>query len=225
MQANLTRDELARLIDHTLLKPEATPARIRALCAEARGHGFASVCVNPSYVTIAAAELAGASTVVSTVIGFPLGANHPEVKQAEARRAAADGATELDMVLAIGRLKAGEAAYVESDIGGVVAAAPGSVVKVILETSLLDPREIELGCRLAMQAGAAYVKTSTGFGPGGASVEAVALMRRVVGEKLGVKAAGGVRDAAAARALIEAGATRLGTSASVAILSGWSPTV
>ncbi len=224
MDVNLSRDELAGLIDHTLLKPDATPEQIRRLCAEASDHGFASVCVNSGYVPMAAAELSEAQTVVSTVVGFPLGANHTKVKAAEARQAVADGASELDMVMAIGRLKGGEAAYVEADIAAVVGAAPGALVKVILETSLLHPGEIELGCRLAMEAGAAFVKTSTGFGPGGATVEDVALMRRVVGDKLGVKAAGGVRDAAAARRLIQAGANRLGTSASLAILSGWSST-
>ncbi len=221
MQADLTRDQFARLIDHTLLKPEATPEQARRLCAEARSYGFATACVNPSYVSMAAGELSGCDTAVSTVIGFPLGANHTEVKAAETRRAVADGASELDMVLAIGRLKAGELTYVGDDIAAVVGAADGCLVKVILETSLLEPTEIELGCRLAMEAGASFVKTSTGFGPAGATVEAVRLMRRSVGERLGVKAAGGVRDAAAARALIEAGANRLGTSASVAILSGW----
>ena len=224
MDANLSRDELAGLIDHTLLKPEATPEQIRELCAEARAHGFASVCVNPSYVPMAVAELSEGQTAVSTVVGFPLGANHTAVKAAEARQAVADGATELDMVMAIGRLKGGEAAYVEADIAAVVGAARGGLVKVILETSLLEPAEIELACRLVMAAGAAFVKTSTGFGPGGATLEAVALMRRVVGDKLGVKAAGGVRDAVAARELIQAGASRLGTSASLAILSGWSDT-
>ncbi len=223
MQSELSRAELARLLDHTFLKPEATAERIRTLCAEARRHGFASVCINPSYVSLAAAELSGDDTAVCTVIGFPLGANHSEVKAAETRRAVADGATELDMVLAIGRLKGGETDYVQADIAAVVEAAKGGLVKVILETGLLDARETELGCRLAMAAGADFVKTSTGFGPGGATVETVTLMRRVVGEKLGVKAAGGVRDAAAARALIDAGASRLGTSASLAILSGWGP--
>ncbi len=221
MQADLSRAELAGLIDHTLLKPEATAEQIRALCGEARAQRFAGVCVNPSFVSLASAELSAADTAVCTVVGFPLGANHSQVKAAEARRAVADGATELDMVLAIGRLKGGEPSYVEADIAAVVGAAGGALVKVILETGLLEPREIELGCQLAMGAGADFVKTSTGFGPGGATPEAVALMRQVVGEKLGVKAAGGVRDAAAARAMIEAGASRLGTSASLAILSGW----
>ncbi len=221
MRERLTREQLARLIDHTLLKPEATSEQVRGICAEARGYGFASVCVNPSHVPRAAAELSGSDTAVCTVIGFPLGANHSEVKAAETRRAVADGASELDMVVAVGHLKGGEVTYVGEDMAAVVRAAEGGLVKVILETCWLEPREIELGCRLAMEAGAGFVKTSTGFGPAGATVEAVALMRRTVGDRLGVKAAGGIRDAAGARALIEAGADRLGTSASLGILSDW----
>lgn len=221
-ETQIGASELAGMIDHTLLRPEATPEQIRDLCAEARTHGFATVCVHPGYVALAAAELGQSSGVgVCTPVGFPCGANHRAVKTAEALQGVIDGATELDMVLAIGRLKAGELDYVREDIAAVVRAAGDRLVKVILETALLEPREIELGCRIAMEAGAGFVKTSTGFGPGGATVQVVSLMRGVVGDSMGVKAAGGVRDAATARALIEAGATRLGTSASLAILSGW----
>ena len=218
---SLNRSELARMIDHTLLKPEAIPAQIRNLCTEALSHHFATVCINPSYVSLAAAQLAHSGVGVCAVVGFPLGANHPEVKRAEAHRALLDGASELDMVMAIGRFKAGDLDYVREDIAAVVQAAPGRLVKVILETALLEPQEIALGCRIAREAGASFVKTSTGFSPGGATVEAVALMRRVVGTEMGVKASGGIRDAATARALIQAGATRLGTSASLALLSIW----
>jgi len=213
--------ELAGMMDHTLLKAEATPGQIRDLCAEARMHGFATVCVHPSYAALAASELGQSGVGVCTPVGFPFGANHRAVKTAEALQGVIDGATELDMVLAIGRLKAGDLDYVREDIAAVVRAAGERLVKVILETALLEPREIELGCRIAMETGAGFVKTSTGFGPGGATVEVVRLMRDVVGDSMGVKAAGGIRDAATARALIEAGATRLGTSASLAILSGW----
>jgi deoxyribose-phosphate aldolase len=213
--------ELAGLIDHTLLRPEATPAHIRAACAEARAWRVASVCVNPCYVHLAARELEASEVNVCTVVGFPLGANRTEVKRAEAEHAVADGAAELDMVIAIGRLKDGDSGAVRADIEAVVRGAGGRLVKVILETALLECREFELGCRLAMDAGAAFVKTSTGFGSGGASVDDVALMRRVVGARIGVKAAGGIRDAATARALIDAGASRLGCSATGAILAGW----
>jgi deoxyribose-phosphate aldolase len=217
----LSQRELARMIDHTLLKPEATSAQIRDLCTEARSHHFATVCINPSYVSLAAAQLAHSRVGVCAVVGFPLGANHPEVKRAEAHRAILDGASELDMVVAIGRLKAGDFTYVREDIAAVVQAAQGRLVKVILETVLLEPQELELGCRIAKEAGAGFVKTSTGFGPGGATVEAVALMQRVVGEGMGVKASGGIRDVATAQRLIEAGASRLGTSASLALLAAW----
>lgn len=213
--------ELAGMMDHTLLKAETTPDEIRDLCVQARAHGFATVCVHPSYVSQAVAELGQSGVGVCTPVGFPLGANHKAIKTAEALQGVLDGATELDMVFAIGRLKAGDLDYVREDIGAVVRAAGDRLVKVILETALLAPQEIELGCRIAMEAGAGFVKTSTGFGPGGATVEAVSLMRGVVGDRMGIKAAGGIRDAGTARALIAAGATRLGTSASLAILAGW----
>jgi deoxyribose-phosphate aldolase len=209
------------MIDHTLLRPEATPEQIRRLCAEARAWGVANVCVNPIYVPQAAATLRGSGVGVCTVVGFPLGANRTDTKGAEARRAVADGADELDLVIAIGRLKAGDADYVEADMAAVVAAAGGRPVKAILETPLLTAAEIALGCRLASRAGADFVKTCTGFGPGGATAADVARMRREAGDRMGVKAAGGIRGAETARALIAAGATRLGTSATGAILDGW----
>ena len=216
----LTQAELAAIIDHTLLRPTATRAQVEALCAEAREHRFASVCVNPSRVPLARACLQG-QVPVCTVIGFPLGANRPTIKVAEAAQAVADGADELDVVIDLGSLKDGDHAAVRSDLQGVVTAAEGRLVKVILEVALLDAAEIELACRLAVDAGARFVKTSTGFGPGGATVDAVARMRRTVGPTLGVKASGGISDAATARAMIAAGATRLGASASLAILRGW----
>ena len=216
----LTRAELAAIIDHTLLRPTATHAQVEALCAEAREHRFASVCVNPSRVPLARACLQG-QVPVCTVIGFPLGASRPTIKIAEAWQAVADGADELDVVINLGSLKDGDHAAVATDLQGVVAAAEGRVVKVILEIAHLDPDEIALACRLAVDAGARFVKTSTGFGPGGATVDAVALMRRTVGPTLGVKASGGIGDAATARAMIDAGATRLGASASLAILRHW----
>ncbi len=219
-QAPRTRAELAAIIDHTLLRPGATRAQVEALCAEASAHGFASVCVNPSRVALARTCLEG-QVPVCTVIGFPLGANRPAVKAAEARLAVAEGADELDVVIALGALKDGDHAAVLADLRVVVAAAEDRLVKVILEVALLSPEEIDVACRLAVEAGAHFVKTSTGFGPGGASVEAVARMRRAVGPAIGVKASGGVGDVATARAMIAAGATRLGASASLAILRGW----
>lgn len=216
----LTRAELAASIDHTLLRPAATRTQVEALCAEARAHGFASVCVQPSRVALARTCLQG-QVAVCTVIGFPLGANHPEIKAAEARLAVADGAHELDVVLNLGLLRDGDHAAVLADLAGVVAAADGRLVKVILETAALTPDEIDVACRLAVEAGAGFVKTSTGFGPGGATVAAVERMRRAVGPRIGVKASGGIGDAATARAMLAAGATRLGASASLAIVAGW----
>jgi len=216
----LTRTELAAIIDHTLLRPAATRAQVEQLCAEARAHGLASVCVNPSRVPLARACLQG-QVPVCTVIGFPLGASRPAIKAAEARLAVADGADELDVVIELGALKDGDHAAVRADLQGVVAAADGRLVKVILEVALLTPEELDLACRLAVEAGARFVKTSTGFGPGGATVAAVARMRRAVGPDIGVKASGGIGDAATARAMIAAGATRIGASASLALLRGW----
>ena len=216
-----TAEALAAWIDHTLLKPDARAAAIDQLCLEARVRRMASVCINPIWIEGAKQALEGSEVRVCTVIGFPLGANAALVKAHEAEQAVAAGADELDMVLAVGRLLDGELDLVERDIAGVVAAAQGRVVKVILEIALLEGRHIQQACERAVAAGAAFVKTSTGFGPGGATVEAVRLMRQTVGPTIGVKASGGIRDAAIARTMIEAGATRLGASASLAILDGW----
>ncbi len=214
-------DAITPLIDHTLLKPEATEAQVRELCAEAVEFGFASVCINPWFVPLVAELLAGSSVRACTVIGFPLGANRSETKASEARLAAAQGATELDMVINIGALESGNDDTVRADIRGVVeAGSPTAIVKVILETALLSADEIARACCLARDAGAAFVKTSTGFGPGGATVEDVALMRRTVGRMMGVKASGGIGTRQDAAAMIAAGATRIGASAGVRIAGG-----
>lgn len=220
----MRRAALAAAIDHTLLRATATAAQIEALCREAHEHGFFSVCVQPCRVALAGRTLTAlaASTRVCTVIGFPLGANTPAIKAAEAAQALADGADELDMVIALGALRDGDESAVLADIRGVVAAGAGThLTKVILETALLTPEEIDVACRLSVAAGAQYVKTSTGFGPGGATVAAVQRMRAAVGPDVGVKASGGIADAATARAMLAAGASRLGASASVAIVAGW----
>jgi deoxyribose-phosphate aldolase len=212
---------IANMIDHTLLKPEATEEQIVQLCAEAKQYGFASVCVNPSWVKTAARELSGTDVRVCTVIGFPLGATTPETKAFETKNAIENGAREVDMVINIGALKSGADDWVERDIRAVVEAAAGkALVKVIIETALLTDDEKVRACQLAVKAGADYVKTSTGFSGGGATVEDVALMRKTVGDNVGVKASGGVRDRKTAVAMIEAGATRIGTSSGVAIVSG-----
>jgi len=210
---------LAGLIDHTILKPDATRSEVERLCAEAREHLFASVCIQPHWASLCARLLAGTPVKVCTVVGFPHGMNKPETKCFEARRAVLDGATELDMVINIGALKSRDHSTVERDIHAVVECArPRATVKVILETAYLTDEEKAEACALAKAAGADYVKTSTGFGPGGATVEDVALMRRVVGPEMGVKAAGGIRDADLARRLVEAGASRIGASASLKIV-------
>lgn len=212
---------VAKLIDHTLLKPAATAADIVKLAEEAKQYGFASVCVNPDWVALATKTLQGSDVKVCTVIGFPLGATTTAVKVFETENAIANGAGEVDMVIAVGRLKAGEDETVADDIRAVVAAAKGkALVKVIIETCLLTEAEKERACRLAVAAGADYVKTSTGFSTGGATAEDVALMRRVVGEQVGVKASGGVRDANDVAAMLAAGASRIGASSGVAIVSG-----
>ncbi|MCX8128814.1 MAG: deoxyribose-phosphate aldolase [Clostridia bacterium] len=211
---------LASIIDHTLLKPDATEKQIKELCSEARKYGFASVCVNPSYVTLAASELTGTSVKVCTVIGFPLGATTSEAKAAETREAVNNGANEVDMVINIGALKSGKTNYVKADIEAVVKAAkPEAIVKVIIETCLLSEEEKINACLLAKEAGADFVKTSTGFSTGGATEEDIRLMRRTVGPDTGVKASAGIRDYAMAEKMVNAGATRLGTSASIAIVS------
>lgn len=215
---------LARMIDHTALKPETTLEEIRTLCEEARRYCFASVCVNACYVPFAAEWLAGSEVAVCTVIGFPLGATRSEVKAREVELALADGATEVDMVLNVGMLKSKEYDFVESDVKAVVRAARRnrrrSVVKVILETALLTDEEKVIACVLAQNAGADFVKTSTGFSKGGATAADIALMRRAVGQEMGVKASGGIRSAEDAETMIAHGATRIGASASVAIVKG-----
>ncbi len=209
----------ARFVDHTLLKPNATQDEIAKLCEEARQFCFASVCVNPSYVALSAQFLRGSGVKVCTVVGFPLGSTTPTVKAIEARDAIANGAGEIDMVINIGALKSGNDALVYDDIKAVREATRGKLLKVILETSLLSNEEKVRACAMAKKAGADFVKTSTGFGGGGATVEDVRLMRETVGPLMGVKASGGIRDAKAAADMIAAGATRLGTSASVAIVT------
>jgi deoxyribose-phosphate aldolase len=212
--------ELARTIDHTLLKPEATRAQIEALCREAVEHGFATVCVNPAWVRLCASLLRGSETRVCTVVGFPLGATLPEVKAFEAARTVADGACEVDMVLNVGALKSGDHRLAERDVRAVVekSRAGGALVKVIIEAALLSDDEKVKACVISKVAGADFVKTSTGFGPGGATAADVALMRRVVGPDMGVKAAGGVRDLKSAQAMLEAGADRIGASVGVKIV-------
>ncbi len=216
----LKKDEIARFIDHTLLKPEATPAQIERLCDEARRYGFAAVCVNPVYVRLAAERLQGAEVAVCSVVGFPLGATTTAAKVYEARQALADGASELDMVIHVGALKAGDYERVQEDIAAVadVCHKGGALLKVIIETALLDDAEKVTACRLAQAAGADFVKTSTGFAGGGATAEDVRLMRQTVGPRMGVKAAGGIRSYADALAMIEAGANRIGASAGVRIV-------
>ena len=215
---------LARMIDHTALKPETTEAQIRHLCNEARRYCFASVCVNPCYVPLAAELLRGTPIAVCTVVGFPLGATQTATKAQEARQALQAGATELDMVINVGKLRSGCYDYVEQDIRAVAEAAHGGprrvVLKVILETALLTDEEKVVASVLAQNAGADFVKTSTGFSKSGATAADVALMRRAVGPKMGVKAAGGVRSRKDAETLIAHGATRLGASASVEIMKG-----
>ncbi|HET7293023.1 MAG TPA: deoxyribose-phosphate aldolase [Vicinamibacteria bacterium] len=208
------------MIDHTLLKPEATRSQIEALCAEAREHGFATVCVNPAWVRLCTELLRGGETRVCTVVGFPLGATLPEVKAYEAARTIEHGATEVDMVMNVGALKSGDYRVAQRDVAAVVEAGlrGGAIVKVILETALLTDDEKVRACVVAKSAGADFVKTSTGFGPGGATAADVALLRRVVGPEMGVKAAGGVRDLKSAQAMIEAGADRIGASVGVKIV-------
>lgn len=208
--------QLAPYLDHTLLKPDATPEQVERLCDEARVHGFAGVCVNGVHVERAARLLPGK---IFAVVGFPLGAMTPRAKAWEARELVAAGASEIDMVLPVGLLKAGDLSAVEEDILGVVEASGNAKVKVILETCFLTRAEKIAACRIAQTAGAAFVKTSTGFGAAGATVEDVTLLRETVGSRMGVKASGGIRTAADAVRMIAAGASRLGTSASVAIVS------
>ena len=211
---------VAAMIDHTLLRPDATRQDIEALCREAADYEFASVCVNPIWVTTCARLLRGSTVGVCSVVGFPLGATTADTKHFETRRAIFDGACEIDMVINVGVLKSGELRLVERDIEAVTAPCreAGAVTKIIIETALLTDEEKVTACVLAKAAGADFVKTSTGFGPGGATPHDVVLMRRVVGEEMGVKAAGGVRDLEGLKAMVAAGATRIGASAGVRIV-------
>lgn len=235
----MTKEEVCKMIDHTLLAATATKAQILKICQQASEYSFASVCVNPVWVPLAAKELQGKTPAVCTVIGFPLGVEKSQVKSFAAKEAVLDGADEIDMVINIGAAKEGDFSLVENDIRAVVQAVKEAgaqkgkkaLVKVIVETCYLTDQEIEGACLAAKKAGADFVKTSTGFGtpkdaagnplPNGAQVRHVQLMRKTVGPDMGVKASGGIRDAAAARALIEAGANRLGCSAGVAIAESW----
>ena len=214
--------DLAGFIDHTLLRPDATAAEIDRMCDEAREYGFASVCVNPVWIKRVAENLKGSDVVACAVVGFPFGASMPEIKAMEARRAIRDGAREIDMVINVGALKSGDYALVERDVAGVADAAreSGAVCKVILETAMLTDQEKVIASRLAVGAKADFVKTSTGFGGGGATVYDVALMREAVGPGVGVKASGGIRSASDVQQMIAAGATRIGASAGIQIVTG-----
>jgi len=214
--------DLARMIDHTLLKPEATKEQVIQLCLEAKKYNFASVCINPSYVPVCAKLLRDTAVKVCTVIGFPLGATSTAAKAFETEHACRDGAKEIDMVINVGMLKSGDFDYIENDIFAVVSASRryGALVKVILETGLLTDEEKIKACLLAKRAGADFVKTSTGFAKGGATAGDIALMRKVVGSAMGVKASGGVRTREEALAMVASGADRIGASASVKIVIG-----
>jgi deoxyribose-phosphate aldolase len=214
------RADLASIIDHTLLKPDATRDDLTQLCDEARAHAFASVCVNSANVRFCKQRLSGSRVMTVAVVGFPLGAMATSAKAYETKQAVRDGADEIDMVINLGALKSRDYATVACDIRAIVEAARPRPVKVILETASLTRDEKVIACALSKASGAAFVKTSTGFGAGGATVEDVALMREVVGDDVGVKASGGVRDTKGADAMVAAGATRIGASASVAIVTG-----
>lgn len=211
--------DYAKMIDHTILKADATVEQVEALCGEAMEYGFASVCVNSSFVPFCAEMLADSDVKVCTVVGFPLGAMSTAGKVMETRQAILDGADEIDMVVHVGMIKSGDWDYVESDIQEVVDVAKGkAAVKVIIETCLLTDEEKVRVCQISRDAGADFVKTSTGFSTGGATAEDVALMRKTVGPEMGVKASGGVRTLAAAEAMVQVGATRIGTSSGIAII-------
>lgn len=212
--------KLNKLIDHTLLKPEATKAQIEKLCGEAKEYDFKSVCVNPYYVKYAKELLKGSDVLVCTVIGFPLGQNTTEIKVAETKDAIKNGADEIDMVINIGALKSKDEDYVLNEIKEIRNACKGKTLKVIIETCLLTDEEKITACKLSKEAGADFVKTATGFSTHGATVEDVKLMRETVGEDMGVKASGGIRDRETALKMVEAGATRLGVSAGVEIVKG-----
>jgi deoxyribose-phosphate aldolase len=218
---NYSSAEIAAMIDHTILKADATKDEVVQICREAKQYQFATVCVNPSWVATAAEVLKGSGVGITTVVGFPLGATTTASKAAEAKFAIEDGATEVDMVLNIGLLKSGDLEGVKRDVEGVAAAVKGqAILKVILETGLLTDEEKVVASEICKQAGADFVKTSTGFGKGGATVEDIALMRRTVGPGLGVKASGGVRDRETALQMFAAGATRIGASSGIAIVTG-----
>ena len=219
MPKEWTKASIAKTIDHTVLKAVATEQQVRELCAEAKANKFASVCVNPCWVPLCAKELSGTGVLVCTVVGFPLGANATATKAEETRLAVRQGAVEIDMVINVGAAKGGDWKVVEEDIRGVVKAAAPAIVKVIIETCYLTDAEKVKACEAAMKAGARFVKTSTGFGTGGATVEDVKLMRQTVGDKMLVKASGGIRSYHDAIKLLEAGADRLGASSGVTIVS------
>lgn len=220
--SQLTQSALATMIDHTLLKADARQRDIEALCAEALRFQFASVCVQPHRVRLAASSLKNSPIKVCTVVGFPLGANRNHIKAVETEQAVAEGATEIDMVMNIGALKDGDLETVGNDIAAVVRAANGNLVKVILETCLLSPEEIVRACKISQEAGADFVKTSTGFSTSGATVEHVRLMRQTVGAQFGVKASGGIRNLDTLHQMVEAGANRIGTSSGVQLIQGLS---
>ena len=215
----MTPTDIAKYIDHTLLKPEATEKQIYQLCQEAREYKFASVCINPMWVAMCANLLSDTEVKICTVVGFPLGANMPEIKAEEALAACRSGANEIDMVINIGTLKMGHTNYALNDIINVRRKVHWVTLKVIIEACLLAPKEKIIACQIAKEAGADFVKTSTGFSTGGATIDDVKLMRQVVRDQIGVKASGGIRDFATAKAMLGAGANRLGCSNSVAIVS------
>ena len=217
----MTSEQIAAMIDHTLLKADGTHKDIIKLCDEAKQYKFATVCVNPYWVSLAAQELKGSNVGVTTVIGFPLGSSSTLIKGAETRDSIANGATEIDMVLNVGALKSGDFAAVEKDIREVAQACLGkAIMKVIIETCYLTDEEKRIAAELSKAAGADFVKTSTGFGPSGATIKDIELIRNTVGDAMGIKASGGVRDLAFALELIKAGATRLGTSSGIALVTG-----
>lgn len=216
---SIDKKTMASYIDHTILKASATREQVIKICKEAAANQFASVCINPCHVKLVADQLKGTGVKTGAAVGFPLGATTAEVKAFETAQAVADGAEEIDMVINIGALKDGDTEYVENEIKGVVVAAKGKVVKVIIETCYLTDEEKVLACKLSKNAGADFVKTSTGFGTGGATIDDVALMRKTVGESTSVKASGGIRNLKDALDMIEAGANRIGTSAGLTIVS------
>lgn len=216
----MTSLKIEATIDHTLLKPEATSEQIETLCSEAIQYNFKTVCINPQYIPLALTQLKGSDVEICTVIGFPLGASTTQTKVFETKDAIEKGASEIDMVLAIGKLKSKEFEYVQKDIEAVVAAASGKVVKVILETALLNDEEIASACQLATKAKASFVKTSTGFSTRGASIKDIEIMKANISNAVKIKASGGIRSHADAMMYIEAGVSRLGTSAGVAIMKG-----